>query len=159
MTVGEGGSGDADTARVLAPPPMIFLGAIGFGWGMQHWRPLPLPAALGVAGQLVIGIGFLLILWALLVFRRGGTAPSPYRPTAALVAAGPFRFSRNPIYVGFSLVHLGISLCLGNAWMVMLLLPALLLVRYGVISREERYLSLRFGEDYRRYCAQVRRWF
>ena len=158
MTVAESTRGGTDTAQVLAPPPLIFLAAIGLGWGMQHWRPLPLPAVLGVAGQLVIGIGFLVILSALLAFRRGGTAPSPYRPTTALVASGPYRFSRNPIYLGFALVHLGIGLCLGNPWMVILLVPALLLMRYGVIDREERYLAMKFGEDYRRYCADVRRW-
>ena len=159
MTVAEGKRGGTDTALVLAPPPLIFLAAVGGGWGAQHWLPFPsLPAVLGVAGQLVIGIGFVLVLSALLTFRRGGTAPSPYRPTTALVASGPFRFSRNPIYVGFALVQLGIGLCLSNTWMVILLAPALLLIRYGVINREERYLTMKFGDEYRRYCAEVRRW-
>ena len=158
MTADKKDDRQGGTADVLAPPPFIFLGAIAVGWGIHHLHPLTLPAALGVAGQLAIGCGFILILWSLLAFRRSGTAPSPYRPTTALVDSGPYRLSRNPIYLGFCLVHLGIGLCLGNAWMIVMLPPALLAVRHGVIAREERYLSARFGDEYRRYCARVRRW-
>lgn len=152
------GTVNRDTANVPAPPPLIFLVAIAAGWGLQRLYPVPLPAAAGPTGQLLVGLGFLLILLAVLRFRRGGTPPSPYKPTAALVESGPYRYSRNPIYLGFALLHLGIGLCLANAWILAMLPPALLIVHHTVIAPEERYLEARFGEDYRQYCRRVRRW-
>jgi protein-S-isoprenylcysteine O-methyltransferase Ste14 len=88
-----------------------------------------------------------------------GTPVIPWRETRRLVVSGPYRFSRNPDYLGQTLVAGGLGLLLTAPWVLLALVPALLLVRYGVIAREERYLERRFGEEYRQFCARVNRWF
>jgi len=92
-------------------------------------------------------------------FARAGTPVITWRETRRLVVSGPYRFSRNPDYVGQALLVGGLALLLAAPWVFLALPPALLIVRYGVISREERYLERRFGEEYRQYCAHVGRWF
>jgi protein-S-isoprenylcysteine O-methyltransferase Ste14 len=90
--------------------------------------------------------------------RRAGTNVDPYEPATAVVTEGPYRFTRNPMYVGFTLMYVGIS-ALANALLPILLLPAVQqLMRRGVIEREERYLERKFGDEYRRYKESVGRW-
>jgi len=146
-------------AGVIAPPPLIYALPLLLGYLLNRWHPLPfLPAGLstplGVLGLLFGLVG----LPAVLAFRRARTSPKPWRPTTALVTTGPYRFSRNPMYLGFSLMYLGIALCSNSTWTLLLLPPSLLLMQFGVIHREERYLEQLFGEDYRQYRAGVRRW-
>ena len=104
------------------------------------------------------GFGLFLILWAARRFSGAGTAIPPYRPTTALVTDGPYRRSRNPIYLGMAFIYLGVvsgTVSLG----ALVLLPLVILVmEFGVIRREERYLETRFGAAYRSYRSQVRRW-
>jgi protein-S-isoprenylcysteine O-methyltransferase Ste14 len=91
-------------------------------------------------------------------FRRAGTAAEPWRPSTALVTGGVYRFTRNPMYLAMVLLHLGLALAVDSA-VALALLPSLLaLVQAGVVLREERYLERRFGDEYRRYRASVRRW-
>ena len=146
---------------VLAPPPFIFLGALAAGLGLQARRPLPLfphrPAARMLGGCLVLG-GLALSGAVVHHFKRADTPVSPLRETRQLVRSGPYRFSRNPDYVGQALVTGGLGVALGSGWVLLTLVPALLLVRYGVIAREEQYLEARFGEGYRRFRGDVRRW-
>ncbi len=80
------------------------------------------------------------------------------QPSTAIITTGPFRYSRNPAYVALTLLCVGLGVLLDNPWILVLLLPAVLLVHFGVVRREERYLERRFGEEYRRYKASVRRW-
>ena len=80
------------------------------------------------------------------------------RPTAAIVKVGPYRFSRNPIYLAFSLFQTGIALAVNDAWILVTLLPAISVMSFVVIPREERYLEACFGDEYERYKASVRRW-
>ena len=91
-------------------------------------------------------------------FGKAGTPVTPWKEARRLVVSGPYRFSRNPDYIGQALLAGGLALLLGIPWALPALLPALLIVRYGVIAREERYLGRRFGEEYRQYCARGRRW-
>jgi protein-S-isoprenylcysteine O-methyltransferase Ste14 len=91
-------------------------------------------------------------------FRRARTSLVPVRPATALITDGPFRFTRNPLYLGLALLYLGIALWLGVLWPVVLLPALILLVQQIVILREEAYLESRFGEAYRAYRARVRRW-
>ena len=91
-------------------------------------------------------------------FGKAGTAVTPWKEARRLVVSGPYSFSRNPDYVGQALFVGGLALLLATPWVFLALLPALLIVRYGVIAREERYLERRFGEEYRQYCGRVRRW-
>ncbi len=90
--------------------------------------------------------------------RRAGTSPFPDQPSNALVTDGPFRFTRNPIYLAFTLITVGLAALRNTRWILVLLGPALAVLHKGVIEREERYLEQRFGEDYRRYRRRVRRW-
>jgi protein-S-isoprenylcysteine O-methyltransferase Ste14 len=150
-----------DTARVLAPPPVIFLGALGVGVALGAWRPLRVfhgnVVARMLAGGLILG-GLLLSGAVVHHFGRAETPVTPWRAARRLVVSGPYRLSRNPDYVGQALVVAGLGLLLGNGWVLLAMAPALLLVRYGVIAREERYLERKFGEDYRHYRERVRRW-
>jgi len=105
---------------------------------------------------LLAGISFIGL--SLREMRRARTNVSPYKPTEALVEAGPYRLSRNPIYVGFALIHAGVGLLTGAAWALVSLVPAVAVIRFGVIDREERYLRRRLGRPYEEYAARVRRW-
>ena len=96
--------------------------------------------------------------WAFVTMRRVGTSASPYQPSEALTVDGPFRFSRNPIYVAMTGLYIGAAFLCNSLWPLVMLVPLLLLMYYGVVLREERYLSEKFGEAYTFYKAEVRRW-
>ncbi|MEX2630517.1 MAG: isoprenylcysteine carboxylmethyltransferase family protein [Tistlia sp.] len=154
--------GERETAGVIAPPPLLYLGALLAGLGLDRLfglpgLPLELPLRLLLGGAVALA-GFGLALPALRGFRRAGTEPEPWKPTRALVVEGPYRFTRNPMYLGMALVYLGVLLAAGGPLTLLLLAPLLAVVRYGVIGREERYLEARFGQPYRDYKARVRRW-
>lgn len=153
---------DRDHPGVIAPPPLIYLGFLLAGWGLGRLAGLPsiggdAVARMVIAG-LLIGFGLALELWAIGAFRRRRTAVQPWKPSTALVAEGPYRFSRNPIYLGFAVTYLGLALALASWLALALLVPCLLVVDRGVIAREERYLSAKFGASYDAYCGRVRRW-
>lgn len=148
-----------DTADVVAPPPLIFAIPLIAGLMLGRWQPLPVVPAqfappLGIA---LAGLGMVAIP-ALLAFRRARTHAEPWKPTTALVTDGPYRLSRNPMYVGMTLGYLGVALWRNVAWPVMALPVVLWVMQVGVIVREERYLESLFGEEYRAYCRRVRRW-
>jgi protein-S-isoprenylcysteine O-methyltransferase Ste14 len=109
-----------------------------------------------------VGVAVLLLglvaLPALRQFIRAGTHPEPWKPTTALVTDGPYRFSRNPMYLGFTFIYLGVACWVNTAWPVVLLPLVLLVMQYGVILREEAYLERKFGEEYRAFRRRVRRW-
>lgn len=113
---------------------------------------------LEIPGYVVVGIGAVINLWSLMTMRRAGVAISPYKPTESVVTTGPFRFTRNPIYLGMTLLYIGAALSLNMLWALVLLPVLLVMVLFGVILREERYLLLRFGTKYLRYKASVGRW-
>ena len=153
--------GGPDTPHVLAPPPFIFLGALALGLLLHAVGPkLVFLHVLGlrITGGLLLVGGLTLSAAVVRQFRRAGTPVSPRRASRQLVVSGPYRFSRNPDYLGQALVVVGLALLLNAPWVFLALLPALLLVRYGVIAREERYLDRRFGSEYGRYRHRVRRW-
>ena len=158
------GADSRDNSGVVAPPPPIYGAGIALGLAAYWLAPLPLWPA-GVAsgprwttGAVLFAAAGLLAAWAMLRFSRAGTPVPTWRPTTALVVEGPYRFSRNPIYVALSLAYASLGIGFDNAWLLALLAPVLAVVRYGVVAREERYLEQRFGDDYRRYKARVRRW-
>jgi protein-S-isoprenylcysteine O-methyltransferase Ste14 len=152
-----------DIPGVLAPPPLIYLAGLALGLVAGRLWPLRfVPDSLrrlrwSLGGSLALG-GLGLAGWAVRTMYRAGTHPEPNKPVTALVTEGPFRLSRNPIYLGFTVAYLGLALLLDALWSL-LLLPAVLAVMVrGVIAREEAYLERRFGERYRAYRARVRRW-
>lgn len=151
-----------DHPGVIAPPPFIFIGFLLAGWGLGDRLALPELAMddgwrKGLAVGLIVA-GLALEAWAGGLFKKAGTNVVPWSPSTALVIEGPYRFSRNPMYVGFALVYLGLALGLNSLLALILLIPCLILMTWGVIAREERYLQARFGQAYGDYRARVRRW-
>ena len=164
----------SDTPGVIAPPPLIYLGFLFLGWGLARLGATPeaietdfgwlaasfgleLPVRRGVALTLIIG-GLLLDGMAAGLFRRRGTAVEPWKPSTVLINEGPYRFSRNPIYVGFAITYAGLAIAMDSSVALLLLFPCLVVVDRFVIQREERYLFAKFGADYEAYRQKVRRW-
>ena len=149
-----------DTPGVIAPPPLIYLAALVIGLGLGYLAPTPfLPRSLAYGlGAVLILIGAWIIISARRMMQRAGTAIKPTIPTTALVITGPFRFTRNPLYLGVTLFYLGIAVAARSLWALALLLVVLAVMQRGVIDREERYLERKFGADYLRYKERVRRW-
>lgn len=152
-----------DHAGVWFPPPLLY--AIPFAAGMALHQAVGhdrIPAAaLAWARPLGIALGAFALLLALLAevwFARAGTSPLPIRPSTAVVTGGPYRFTRNPMYVALALLYLGLPPVLGYAWPYLFFPAAVLAVNAFVIPREERYLEEKFGEPYRAYRGTVRRW-
>ena len=144
---------------LIAPPPLLYAGPLLAGFVVDLLLPLPrLSSALRIAGLPFLAAGVALAIWFLLSMRRAGTPVDPREATTALVQAGPFRYTRNPGYVAFTLIYLGVSLLVGARGPLILLPAVLVIVDLGVIRREERYLEGRFGSDYIGYRRRVRRW-
>ncbi len=148
-----------DIAHVIAPPPLIYLVPLAGALLLNRWAPLPgLPAPWRwVVGALFLVLGGMLGT-AISAFRRARTKPQPWLPTTALVVDGPYRFTRNPMYLGFTLIYSGIAVLANSTWPFVLLPAVLVVMQLFVIRREERYLERKFGDAYRAYCARVRRW-
>lgn len=145
----------SDRLRVVAPPPLIF--AIPLAAGIFLQRATLHPLRTGIAGVLALA-AVSLVASAFVVFRRAGTTVNPYGKSTAIVDRGPYRFTRNPMYLAMALLYIAISIAFAS-WFALALLPlAVIIVDRGVIAREERYLERRFGEEYTRYRARVRRW-
>jgi protein-S-isoprenylcysteine O-methyltransferase Ste14 len=106
----------------------------------------------------LIVLGLSLSISVVLVFSRAGTPVPPYRPTTRFVGTGPYRYTRNPDYIGQTLTYVGIALAVNSWWPLVPLPLVLLAVHFGVVRREERYLEKRFGQEYRDYMARTRRW-
>lgn len=141
-------------------PPLVYLASIITGLAL-HWawpRPLLSGVAAGPLGGALVVASLLLFGYAVQRFRAAGTPVPARKPTTAIVETGPYRFSRNPIYLAFSLFQLGIAVWFSSWWLVATLALAVALMHWVVIPREERYLAARFGAGYRDYRASVRRW-
>jgi protein-S-isoprenylcysteine O-methyltransferase Ste14 len=151
----------SETAKLgVFRPPLIYGTSIVIGLAF-HWlwpRPLLSGVALGVLGSAVVVASLLLFATSVRRFRAAGTPVPARKPTTAIVRTGPYRFSRNPIYLAFSLLQLGIAVWVNSWWLVATLAAAIAIVHYVVIPREEQYLEARFGAEYRDYKTSVRRW-
>jgi protein-S-isoprenylcysteine O-methyltransferase Ste14 len=149
-----------DHSGVLVPPPLIYVAFFLVGMGVERYVPLArLPVGLGrpLGAALVLSWAGL-TAWSFRRFWASGTSIVPIRPSTALVIEGPYRFTRNPMYVGLLLLYVGVACWFGLVW-PLLLAPALVFViGVYVIGHEERYLTRKFGDEYRRYQAHVRRW-
>ena len=144
----------------LARPPVVYLVSIAVGSLLEFAWPLPfLPHALSTPlGILLVVAAVMLFIGSVGRFRAAGTPVPGNKPTTAIVQSGPYRFSRNPIYLAFSLLHLGIALWINSLWLIATLVAALGVMACVVIPREEQYLERRFGEEYLTYKKSVRRW-
>ena len=154
---------DTGTAGVIARPPLLFLGALLLGLGADRLLPLvfAVPGSdliLWTVGGCLILIGVALAAAGIRNFSRGATPVPTNQPTRALVTTGVHGFTRNPIYLGMFLIYGGIGAATQSAWVLVLTLPLAILIRYGVVAREEAYLERRFGDAYVDYKRRVRRW-
>jgi protein-S-isoprenylcysteine O-methyltransferase Ste14 len=152
----------ADVANPgLARPPLIYASAVALGLAMHFFWPVPLvpPAVATPAGIALTLAAIALFVASVRRFRAAGTPVPGNQPTTAMVGSGPYRFSRNPIYLAFSLLQLGLAFWVNSAALLLALIPAIVLLSLVVIPREERYLEAKFGAQYLAYKAAVRRWF
>ena len=151
---------DHANVRVLPPLPYLLTVALGV---LVHllWEPLSLFPELWIghaAGWPLVVAATVLLASARLTMADAGESPNVYKPTGAIVSTGPYSFTRNPMYLSMTLLYTGIAFVFNTSWPVILLPAVLMLIQYGVIRREERYLESKFGPEYAQYRAKVRRW-
>jgi protein-S-isoprenylcysteine O-methyltransferase Ste14 len=144
----------------IVRPPVVYLATIAAGCVLQlAWPAAFLPRGIAVpVGSALVVAAIALFLHSVATFRAAGTPVPGNRPTTAVVSSGPYGFSRNPIYVAFSVLQLGVAAWMNSAWLIATLLVAIALMTAIVIPREEDYLERKFGAEYLQYKARVRRW-
>lgn len=155
--------GEPDRAQTAFEPPLLVLVCLVLGFGLSWLLPLRIwpvgtNRAMVVAGVVIVVASFAWLTWSALTMVRGGSSLPVHHPTANLVIRGPYRRSRNPIYAGMVVAFLGLGLARSSWWFVALAVVVALLLRWGVILREEAYLERKFGDEYRDYAKRVRRW-
>jgi protein-S-isoprenylcysteine O-methyltransferase Ste14 len=155
---------EKDGAAVRFPPPLLTLATILLGVGIERLWPLaaelklPAPERYWI-GSLVVAVSlFVLGLWPVVMFRRSGQSELPWRPTPLVLEDGPYRFTRNPMYLMMVLVCIGVAILLSSFWILVLTPFCAWSLYHFAIAPEEAYLESKFGEPYRRYKTRVRRW-
>jgi protein-S-isoprenylcysteine O-methyltransferase Ste14 len=150
-----------DGATVRVPPPLVFMAAIalavllGWLWPRDPWIGGWFRHLFG--GISIIG-GVALIVTAMGRFRQTGQDPKPWLPSPEMITTGPYQFTRNPMYLGLTLITIGIGHVIGNGWFAITAVIALLAVQQLAVVHEEAYLERKFGDAYREYKKRVRRW-
>ena len=149
-------------AAVRFPPPLIFLiwtlAGVGIHYGVAR-APVPVERMISIGvGALIVAIGIGTVASARVHFTRTGQSPIPWKPSPELILQGPYRFTRNPMYVGVTLIQIGLGVAFNNLWIALFALLALATVHFVAVLPEERYLSERFGDRYTSYLTQVRRY-
>jgi len=154
-------SENADTSNAIIRPPIAWAIAILAGIGVDWLYPLRfVPASVPRiwVGSATFAVALALAIWAIVTIVKAGSRVETNKPTTMIVTKGPFRFMRNPIYLGFLLGQAGLAIGFDNLWMLAMLAPLYFVIRYGVIAREESYLEQKFPRDYVSYKTRVRRW-
>ena len=155
------GSISKDRPGVIAPPPLIYLGGLVIGFALNRWyHRCPIFPAAGWrwSGLVLVVAGVLLALAGRKALLAAETNINPFKPTTAIVGSGPFGFTRNPLYLALTLIYAGLALVLNAWWCFVLIVPVVVVIHFGVVAREERYLERKFGESYREYRLRVRRY-
>ena len=153
-----------DNAGVRIPPPLFYAVAVVLGLLLDGLHSLRISAVVAsglirtAAGWMLLALSLYLMSTAFRLFGRKHTSVVPIRPATVLVVEGPYRLTRNPMYVGLALFTTALGVFLDSWWPIILLVPVLVLVQWLVIAREESYLHRRFGAEYDAYTRQVRRW-
>ena len=153
----------AASPNVRVPPPFVFVAGWVAAWLLHQRLPFEIDGGGASMPQQAVGIvllasGLTLMGWALATFARARTPIVPVRPARVLVRTGPFRFSRNPMYVGMTAAYVGLAVLVNQAWPILFLPTVLIVLLFGVIRREERHLHSAFPDEYAAYCRRVRRW-
>ena len=152
---------DEDSAKVTFPPPLVYLGMwlLGLLADRLGGFALPLHLPVRVAGvAILVTFGLLIVFAGIFRFSQAGTDPKPWKASSVFVNKGIYRFTRNPMYLGMAIAYLGLAIGSASPSALVLFPVLVAVIHTQVIAREERYLETRFGEDYRAYKAQVRRW-
>jgi len=143
-------------------PPVIHAVAIALGFLVQWVAPVRISGSgrwlALLVGCLLLGMAVGLIAWTATAMFRAGTTPNPTQPTTALIIDGPFLLTRNPMYLAWELICVGVGLTANALWPIVMAVPAAFVTRRLVIDKEERYLERRFGAEYDKYQVRVRRW-
>jgi protein-S-isoprenylcysteine O-methyltransferase Ste14 len=155
---------ERDSAGVRFPPPLAFLGTLAAGWLIgrllgQPGIPLYSWSLQRGLGWVALVAGFAIMLTAAGLFRKAGTETRPWKTSTALITEGVYRWTRNPMYLGMALIYAGAAMILDSLVALLLLIPLVYVIQREVIEREEAYMAARFGDAYRAYKDQVRRWF
>jgi protein-S-isoprenylcysteine O-methyltransferase Ste14 len=143
---------------VRVPPPILVGLLVGIGWMLHRAVPVPVSTPAPNLAALLMALGMAVSVWTVVTMLRAGVDQRPDRPDKALLERGPFRFSRNPIYLGFLVVVAGFALHWGDLWPWLAVLATFLVLGRHVVVREEQYLRARFGAPYAAYLGRVRRW-
>jgi protein-S-isoprenylcysteine O-methyltransferase Ste14 len=149
-----------DHADVRIPPPLIYVAGFVLGLVLERFLPVSVLPKIPsrVAAALCIAVGATIAVWSVGLFHRERTSFVPIKPTTTLVIYGPYHFTRNPMYLGLVCIYAGLALWFEAFWALILLPVVMVLIRQYVIIREEQYLERKFGDEYLRYKARVRRW-
>ena len=150
----------SDSPQVIAPPLFIYLGGLAIG-AILHWfKPLPfLPESLTLSlGVVSIAISVVFVVISFRALKGAKTNIDVRKPTMSIVSTGPYRFTRNPVYLSMTLFIVGVAIWVNTLWILITLVPVLFVMKFSVIAREEAYLTRKFGEEYLRYKSKVRRW-
>ena len=151
---------EPDHPGVITHPPFLYAGFAIAGVIINMFVGIELfaePAQFWAGGGLIV-VGAILLFGGVTQFRRAGTNVPTHKPTMSIVTTGLYGLTRNPLYLGLSTIYVGIGIAIDNVFLLVFLAPLLMVMRYGVIGREEAYLERKFGEEYRAYCTRVRRW-
>jgi protein-S-isoprenylcysteine O-methyltransferase Ste14 len=151
---------EEDRPGVPIPPPLLFVLPIVASLAIEWLFPTSFVqgALRWILGALIFVAGIALSGGGFITQRRAGTDPIPYKPSTRIVSHGVYRFTRNPMYLGFALCTLGLAILVDSAWMLLAVPVGLILIDRIVIRREERYLERKFGEEYLSYKRRARRW-
>jgi protein-S-isoprenylcysteine O-methyltransferase Ste14 len=151
---------ERDNPGVIVFPPLLYGIAFAVVLALRWFWPMPIfdQAVALWPGLALVMLGVGIALWGRRALQAAGTNVNPSLPTTAIVTSGPFRFSRNPLYMALTLLYFGLTLAVNTWWGIAVLVPLLILMHRGVVLREERYLEAKFGESYRQYYSKVRRY-
>ena len=155
---------EEDSAQVKFPPPLVYIGFLLTGLLLDRLTGrvpdfIPVSPFIMVAGGIALLAGVAVMFAGTSRFRQLGNNLEPWKHANQIVSSGIYRFTRNPMYLGMTLLHLGLALWFRSSWAIILLPVAIIVIRTQVIAREERYLEKKFGDEYLAYKARVRRWF
>ena len=151
---------DQDHPKVLMPPPVFFLIHLVIGFSINYLLPLQIVADGGrlKSGFIFMGLSLILFVWSVATFKKFRNDPNPYVEDKLVITSGPYRFTRNPIYMAMIIFVVGTGILFNNWWIVLLVVPSLIILSEKIVKKEEEYLTEKFGEEYREYRRKVRRW-
>ena len=152
---------DKSGASVIFPPPLVFLTLMLAAYGAHHFWPMHLGnlSWFKYLGVVIVMLGICITILARLSFKRAETNIAPWKPTTKIVSTGIFAYTRNPFYVAFCLISIGIGTFFNSSWILLSFIPSAVIIYYTAIKKEEAYLEEKFGEEYVHYKNKVRRWF